>query len=282
MDTGSASREAESHGSVETTAIAEAANRRRRLVLLIGRAAILLAVIVAALLMVGSSLGDLPRTESGSVDFTAVFDAARDSPWAVGLVTGSYVLLNFAGVPQFLLVGATVIVFGPWLGFLYAWGGTMVSSSVGFWLGHFFGGELLRRFGGDRANRLSERFASRGALAAAIVRVVPAGPAIVVNMAFGMSHVSFGKFLLGTGLGILPKVALIALVGKGVVGLLSGENLIMIGGITAAIVALIIALFVMKRVLRGWRSGEPAHQPRGFAPALAGDAGLAAQTSRPD
>ncbi|MGF1456899.1 MAG: TVP38/TMEM64 family protein [Alphaproteobacteria bacterium] len=261
------------------------ADRRRRLAVLVVRALVLVAVIVAAIAMLSAEFSGLPRDAAGRVDFSAVFDAARESPWAAALVTGSYVLLNFAGVPQFLLVGATVIVFGPWLGFVYAWFGTLVSSSVGFWLGHFFGAELLRRFGGARVNRISERFARRGALAAATVRVVPAGPAILVNMAFGMSHVSYGKFLLGTGLGIFPKVGLIALVGEGVFGLLSGGNLMVVGSIAGLVMVWLGAFWFMKRSARRWQSRAsadpstavqgPAQGPApGMAAALASERGI--------
>ncbi len=37
-----------------------------------------------------------------------------------------------SGVPQFVLIAAAVVAFGPWTGFAYSWIGTMVSSLVGF------------------------------------------------------------------------------------------------------------------------------------------------------
>ena len=44
-------------------------------------------------------------------------------------------------------MAATVLAFGPLYGFAYAWVATLVSSSVNFWLGRFFGADLLQRFG---------------------------------------------------------------------------------------------------------------------------------------
>lgn len=236
---------------------------RKRLRTLLLRAGLLFVALVGVIVAMVWFAGDLPRTADGTIDFSTLLGAARDSRWAALIVVASYVVLNFTGVPQFMLVGATVLVFGPLAGFVYAWIGTMVSSSVGFFLGYGFGGELLRRFGGSRANRISTRLAQHGVLTSAAVRIVPAGPAIMVNMALGLSHISYAKFFLGTALGIAPKIALIALVGEGLQGLLSGGNLLWLVVIAAIVVLWIGAMVVVKRRITKWRAqtdggaGEP-------------------------
>ncbi len=226
---------------------------QRRLILLVGRALLVVAAVVALIVVMTSLASDLPRDAQGNPDLSALIGLAQASPWAPFLVIAAYILLNFAGIPQFLLVGATVIAFGPWLGFAYAWIATMSSSSVGFWLGHFFGGELLRRFGGSRGNQFSERIGRHGIATSAIVRVVPAGPAIMVNMAAGVSHISYLKFLIGTGLGITPKILLVALVGKSLQAFVQNGNVVTLVAIAALIVAWVGLMIGARYAIKRWR-----------------------------
>lgn len=140
---------------------------------------------------------------------------ASESAWAPVAVFAIYIVLGLTGFPQFFLIGATVFAFRDQMltGVFYAWAATMASASFNFALGHFFGAGAVRRFGGARLNSLSAFVGRRGILASAIVRVVPSAPFIVVNMAAGLSHIPYWKFALGTGVGILPKILVIALVG---------------------------------------------------------------------
>ena len=54
-----------------------------------------------------------------------------NGPWALPVAVIAFAALAFLGVPQFALIAAAVVVFGPWLGFAYSWIGTLVSSLVG-------------------------------------------------------------------------------------------------------------------------------------------------------
>src|SRR5687768_11983754 len=53
---------------------------------------------------------------------------AADGPWALPAAVAAFALLAFLGVPQFVLIAAAVVAFGPWTGFGYSWVGTMVSA----------------------------------------------------------------------------------------------------------------------------------------------------------
>ncbi len=205
----------------------------------------------------------------GERDVAAMMADYRDSLWAPVAVALIYVGLGALGAPQFLLQAAAIIVFGPWLGFAYAWGATMVSSSVFFWAGHYSGAQALRRFAGVRINAVSEALARHGIAASAISRVVPTMPFVILNMAFGASHVGFVKFLIGTGIGTVPKVAVVAYVGASL-----GEFLASRDPMDLLLMAVIVALWVafawwLRRALRrtGWTqpvdepdSGDPKQQ----------------------
>ena len=139
------------------------------------------------------------------------------------MAIGGFTLLAFLGAPQFVLIAAAVVAFGPWLGFAYSWLGTEVSSLVGFWLGRRFGARLLNDYGGKGLKQFTDLVGRNGFLASLIVRLVPSAPFIIVNMAAGVTPMRLWAFALGTGIGIVPKIALTAFAGHTVVNVVSGH-----------------------------------------------------------
>lgn len=205
----------------------------------------------------------------GEGDVAALMADYRDSLWAPVAVSLIYIGLGALGAPQFLLQAAAIVVFGPAIGLAYAWGCTMVSSAVFFWAGQASGASALRRYAGVRVNGISEAIGRHGILASAISRVVPTMPFVILNMAFGASHVSFVRFMVGTGLGTLPKVAVIAYVGASL-----GEFLASRDPMDLVLMAAIVALWIgfawwLRRALRqsGW--GKAVEQA--VDPGLPGD-----------
>jgi uncharacterized membrane protein YdjX (TVP38/TMEM64 family) len=62
----------------------------------------------------------------------------------------------------------------------------------------------VRRLAGPRINRLSAALYHRGALAVAIVRMVPIAPFVVVNLVMGALRIRLRDFILGSLVGVLP------------------------------------------------------------------------------
>jgi uncharacterized membrane protein YdjX (TVP38/TMEM64 family) len=135
------------------------------------------------------------------------------SPWGLVAAVLIFTLASFVGAPQFVLIAACVVAFGPVLGFFYSWAATVVSAAVNFWIGRVAGAKALDRFGGRTMNRLSRFVGDNAFYTSFIIRNVPSAPFIVVNMAFGVSRAPFGRFLAGCALGVLPKTALVAIFG---------------------------------------------------------------------
>jgi uncharacterized membrane protein YdjX (TVP38/TMEM64 family) len=148
--------------------------------------------------------------------------AAAHGPWALPAAVGGFSALAFLGVPQFVLIAAAAAAFGPWRGLAYSWVGTMVSALIGYGLGRAWGGRLLE--GRRGVAPVMALIARNGLLASLAIRLAPFAPFVVVNMAAGVAGVSLADFVIGTGLGILPKIAVTALAGGQVAGLLSGRE----------------------------------------------------------
>jgi len=141
-------------------------------------------------------------------DYIAAF---RGSPAAPIMTLGIFVIGGLLVVPVTLLVIVTVLAFGPWLGFVYALAGVLLSSVVLYGIGRMLGRDTVRRFAGARLNRLSRRLAARGVLAVALLRLLPVAPFTIVNIVAGASYIGLRDYLVGTIVGMAPGMAIIAL-----------------------------------------------------------------------
>lgn len=179
---------------------------------------------------------------------SAMADLAT-GPWGLPALITVFIVSAFVGIPQFVLIGIAVFAFGPFLGFAYSWVATLVSGTVTFFTGRLVGEGTVRRHGGQFSNRLSTFIGRNAFLASAIVRNVPTGPFLLVNMVFGVSHARFSHFLSGLALGVLPKIALVAFAGTSILQALDGRPLL---AVAAAIVAiaiwLVLVLYARSRI----------------------------------
>lgn len=173
----------------------------------------------------------------------------RDSWWAPAAVTGTFITLAFIGAPQVVLIAATVAVFGPSEGIVLSWIATLVSAQVGFMLGRVGGAAALSKLLGGRGGRALRFIGKNGFLASLIIRFVPSGPFIVCNMALGAAKVRLTSFVGGTGLGILPKICLVAFGAHGVGEVLKGENQGAIWFFVAAVIIYLVLVLVVRPML---------------------------------
>jgi uncharacterized membrane protein YdjX (TVP38/TMEM64 family) len=171
-----------------------------------------------------------------------------DSPWGLPAVIVLFTASAFIGAPQFVLIAACVVAFGPWQGFLYSWVATVISAGVTFYVGRIAGARSLDRFGGATLKRLT-RFVGRNAFVGSfIIRNVPSAPFIVVNMAFGVSQARFSSFLAGCALGVLPKTGLVAFFGGSFFTAVRGDG-VWTSAILAGVGALWLCLMLGARAL---------------------------------
>ncbi|QSF53320.1 TVP38/TMEM64 family protein [Brevundimonas fontaquae] len=205
--------------------------------------ALLLGAMIALFAVGKSQLG--LEAEGRLEDWLAGF---RQGPWGVVAAIVVFTVSAFFGAPQFILIAACVVAFGPWFGFLYSWIATVVSAGVTYWLGRGPTARLLARHGGKTVGRLT-RFVGKNAFYASfMIRNVPSAPFIVVNMAFGAARASFSGFLAGCALGVLPKTALVAFFGGSFMTAVSGDG-IWTSAILAGVALAWLALMLVVREL---------------------------------
>ena len=182
----------------------------------------LFASIAAGLPVRPHQLGVRDRAGAGALARRLRRQRRGACPAAIAVFT----LAAFVGAPQFLLIAACVVAFGPWFGLPLRLGR---DRGLG-------GGHLLRRPAGrrrgrcsasaaDGLNRLSRlRRHATPSSGSFIIRNVPSAPFIVVNMAFGVSQARFPSFLAGCALGVLPKTALVAFFGGSFMTAVAGDG----------------------------------------------------------
>lgn len=171
-----------------------------------------------------------------------------DGPFGVPALILAFCACAFIAVPQFVLIGVAVFAFDPVLGAVWSWVATLVSGSLTFWLGRYSGQGVLKRFSGARTAKLTDFIARNAFAASAIVRNVPTGPFLIVNMAFGAVRAKYLHYLTGMALGILPKILLVAF-GLQAVQAALGGNLWLAGGTAIAAIGIFIAgrLYMQRR-----------------------------------
>ena len=205
---------------------------------------------LATALLLAATLGllALGKTQLGlatEAKLEAWLQGYAGSPWAFAATIVLFVASAFIGAPQFILIAACVVAFGPSLGFFYSWAATVVSAGVTYWMGRGPTARLLDRVGGRTLDRL-KRFVGRNAFYASfMIRNVPSAPFIVVNMAFGATRANFWLFLAGCTLGVLPKTALVSFFGGAVVSAVSGDGVwtsLILAGVAVIWLALMLGV----------------------------------------
>lgn len=180
---------------------------------------------------------------------------AERAHWGLPAAIIVFTLTAFIGAPQFVLIAACVVAFGPEVGFWYAWVATIASGAVTFFAGKVSSAATLKRFGGATGGRFTRFMDKNGFLASFLVRFVPTAPFAVVNMAMGAAGVGFWAFIGGLALGVLPKTAIVAFAGDGIMDALEGNlgSAALMGG--AAILLWFFGVVLIRRYVRR-ESGE--------------------------
>ncbi|MBX3430282.1 MAG: TVP38/TMEM64 family protein [Hyphomonadaceae bacterium] len=175
---------------------------------------------------------------------------ANRGHWGLVATILVFTLTAYVGAPQIVLIGACVVAFGPELGFWNATVATIVSGAATYFTGRLTSAETQKRFGGATGGRFTRFIGKNGFLASMIVRLVPAGPFVVVNMAFGAARVNFWAFILGLAIGSLPKTVLVAFAGDSILDALEGEFLAATVMAVLAIAVWIAIAFIVRRIIR--------------------------------
>lgn len=202
-------------------------------------------------------------------DVEILLGQLRSGPWALPAVVALFCVSAYVAAPQFLLIAACVVAFGPWNGFLYSMAGTVASGVLTFYTGRLAGAAFVRRYGGETVNRMSRFIGRNDFLASLIVRNVPTAPAIVVNMAFGASHAKFWRYIAGLAIGSIPKTLIVALLGQSVLSAMGGGLILAVAVVLVVVGIWLTVALAARKAVRGEPGAPDAAAGAPTTPVLA-------------
>lgn len=190
------------------------------------------------------------REQLNVSEMAAALEAWAQGPMAAVVTIAGFMVGSVLVMPVLVLIAVTIVAFGPWWGFWYAFLGMTVSALLTFAIGRVSGRAIVDRLAGTRLHDVSRLLGSKGIVAVITMRVFPLAPFSIINAVAGASHITARDFVVGTVIGELPGLVSLALFidqineavrhpGPGSIGLLA---------VLAA--AIVLAVFGLRRWLR--------------------------------
>ena len=160
------------------------------------KAAMLLVFIIAAVVLARYTLasGFLSTDKLGAFLEGAGF-------WAPVLYIAVFVAGVCLFVPGTFLIAVGAAIFGPYLGFVYAWVGALLGAIVAFLVGRYLGRDFAASLVGDKLKRYDDGIEHNGFATVLYLRLIcfPYSP---LNFGMGLTKVRFRDYFLGTAFGI--------------------------------------------------------------------------------
>lgn len=146
-----------------------------------------------------------------------------------------------APLPAFLITFANANLFGWWKGAILSWSSAMAGAALCFWIARILGRDaavrLTSKAGLEQIDGFFEKYGKNTIL---ICRLLPFVSFDIVSYAAGLTSMTFGSFMIATGIGQLPATIVYSYVGS----MLTGGAKWMVTGlmILFALSALIVLL----------------------------------------
>lgn len=156
-----------------------------------------------------------------SGDFAVVREFVESYGAYAALVSFGLMILQSvaAPLPAFLITFANASLFGCWKGAILSWTSAMAGAALCFYIARVLGRDaaekLTSKAGLAQIDGFFERYGRNTIL---ICRLLPFVSFDIVSYAAGLTSMSFGSFLLATGIGQLPATIIYSYVG----GMLTG------------------------------------------------------------
>jgi len=195
-------------------------------------------------------------SDFADVGFVSSVISAR-SEFAPLLAIAAFVVGGLVVFPVLVLIAATAAALGPWLGFVSAATGVLLSSLLLFGVGRVLGHVRLQRLLGRRSSRIQNRIIGKGVVAVAMIRMVPIAPFSIVNVVAGASKLSLRDFMIGTALGMAPGIAAMAALGAQIADLArnaSWTNALLLGVAIVAWITVCLGVQFLVTWLAGRRT----------------------------
>ena len=187
------------------------------------------------------------------------FAPIQDTVWGPAVAVAVFAGLGVLGVPVTIMIIACGVAMGTWLGVMCALLGSALAALGSFAIGRWLGGDAIDRLlWSDRAKSIHERIASRGAVAVAVLRIVPVAPFFVVNLVAGATKIRLRDFIIATVVAMAPGIVAMVYYGSQLADFLEGASIWALLGVAAIVVAVVAAAWAAERLLDAPRGPKEA------------------------
>ena len=183
--------------------------------ILLGRSALFFRVglVLGLLLLVGwvytSGLFEGLTVESARADILAL------EGWGVLAYLVALSILQPLHISIYVFMGAAVLVWGPWLGGLLCWLGTLGSAASSFAFARYVARDGVQKRLPERFRALDARLEGGGVKAVVLLRLLFfTTPAL--QLMCGVSRIDFRSYMVGTAIGNVPMLVFSIAVGTGI------------------------------------------------------------------
>lgn len=115
------------------------------------------------------------------------------------------VLALFPVIPFVLMAGLNILLYGPIVGFILSFSGSLIGASLGFWLARTLG-QAWAQPKMTNLGKWGTLLRGNSFTVVLFSRLIPVLPSAAVNYTAGLSLMTFPSFLLATLLGKFPMI----------------------------------------------------------------------------
>ncbi len=123
----------------------------------------------------------------------------------------------FLALPNWLVLLACGMLFGPWLGALYGTIGGLLGGALIFGIARAFGRDAVQGRIGGALRVFDDLLATRGVPWLALYTAVPISPLTPAYASAGVSRMHVGSFCAAIGIGLVPRSGVFTFAGQAAV-----------------------------------------------------------------
>ncbi len=165
-----------------------------------------------------------------------------DAAQALFVLAGA--AMCFLGVPRQVVAYAAGSSFGPWLGTVFAVAAALTGCVASFFSARLVVHDWVERRFASRIGSINRFLAANTFSTTLMLRLLPVGNNLVLNLAAGVSGVAVWPFLAGTVLGYVPQSLVFAVLGA---GMTFGHYELLAFGIVLFVVSAAIGIWLLRR-----------------------------------
>jgi phospholipase D1/2 len=173
--------------------------------------------------------------------------AVRGMPWAPVVVVLIYTPAAFVMFPRPLLTLATVVAFGPWLGFVYGMAGILLSALATYYAGCIMPPKTVERLAGGKFDHLRKVLRQHGLAAMTAIRILPVAPFALESILAGAMRLKLWHYMLGTFIGMTPGVLATSVFGDQLTRALEDPSTINWWLVAAVLIAFVVLTWLVRR-----------------------------------